>query len=93
MSASKARADEAERRQLPERIAEAGGEVGEEHHVARLQRLQAHRRGVEADAVAHQRLVELAGGDGDVVPAAAEVAELEVDLLDRLLLDQRLGVV
>ena len=76
------RADKAQRRRIPERIAKGRGQIGQQHPIAGFDGFQAHRRAVEPDAVAHQLRVELARGHGDVMPAAMPIAELEIDHLE-----------
>ena len=80
-------ADEAQGGRLPERIDEAGGQVGDQHHVARFDALQPHRRAIEADAAFQDIRVELAGGHGQMVPATPQVAEFQIDHLDVVLIN------
>jgi len=86
------RGDETQRGRFPERVAEGGRQVGQQHHVSRLDRLEPDRRSVEADAVAHQLFVELVGRDADVPPTPPQIAELQVDHLEAVLAHVRLGL-
>ena len=87
-------ADERERRLRGERVEHRGGGVGQEEHVALGDALPAADRGaVEADPLGESGLVECAHGHGHVLPAAQQVAELEVDHLGLRLLCPRERVV
>jgi len=72
-------ADKAQGRHFPERIEDAGVEIGDEHHIAGLDAAQPDARAVEADASDHQVRRELAGRERHMVPPAPQIAELEVD--------------
>ena len=82
------RAEEADRRRLPERVEEGGPELGNEDEVARLHRGEAERGAVEAHARLDEGGVEAARGEGHVAPAAPEVAELEVHHRHALVADE-----
>ena len=76
----------------------AGGRIGEEQHVARLGRGEPRDAGaVEADPLLEELGAEPGGRQGDVVPAAEEAAELQVDHHDFVpvghLEDARHGIV
>ena len=75
------RADQAERRHVPEGVQEPAAQVGDQYHVASLDRLDPHRRTVETDPFLHQVRGELPSGDRQMVPPAPQVGELQVDHL------------
>jgi hypothetical protein len=70
---------------LAERIDESCGEVGNEGEVAELDRLEAGEiRAVETQAVREKLAVGVRCRNGQAVPAAQKIGELEVDELDAL---------
>jgi hypothetical protein len=76
-----------ERLVLAERVRRAGQRVREQRHVRLVDRLEAaDGRAVEGDA-ALEDVGCGAGGDGEVLHRAREVAEPDVDVLDLLVRD------
>ena len=83
-------ADQHQRRHRGERIEERAVRIGEQEHVALLDRLEpADRRAVEADALLEDVGRELLGRHCEVLPHAGQIDESQIDRLDRLLLDER----
>ncbi len=64
-------------------VDERGGRVGEEHHVAPLDRLETGDAGaVETDPYLEELRVERGGRDRDVVPSAEQIGKPQVDEVD-----------
>ena len=82
-------AGERERRHREHRIDERGRDIGQQEHVALVDRLEtADGRPIEAEPLADHGLIEGGRGNREVLPGARQVAELHVHDLDVLLLDQ-----
>jgi len=77
---------EAYRRDLAERIYEPCRNVGNEGEVPELERLEAGEvRAVEAQADRKEFAADVRRRNGQAVPAAEKIGELQVDELDALL--------
>ncbi len=75
-------AHDGERRHVETGIDENAVRVREQEHVALMDLLKAaNARAVKADAVGEQRFGQLAHGDAEVLPAADQVGEAEIDHL------------
>ena len=66
-----------------ERVDLGGVEVGQQHHVGLVDRLEAaNRRAVEGQAVLEHAVVERRGRDREVLHDTGQIAEPDVDVLD-----------
>src|ERR1019366_8515030 len=76
-------ADDRHRRNLQGSVDERASGIREQEHVALVDLLEAaDARTVEPDAFREERLGQLADGDAEVLPAAEQIGETQVDDLD-----------
>ena len=75
-----------QRRDFGERIHERGGRIGNQQHVALIDRRPAADATVQAEAFFEGLFVQLADGIGDVLLQAGQIGEAQIELLDVVLL-------